>query len=175
MAVRVSGDDLPGTLEWLSQQWKEMVPGWPFEYFFLENDLQKLYKAEQKMSKITVIFSGLSILVACLGLFGLSTYMAEQRKKEMSIRKVLGSSPAHVFLLFSKDFFGMIVISNIVAFPLAYLLLTLWLDNFAYRVDINPGLFVLSGLIAIGIAFLTISYQAVSAAKTNPSEVLKGE
>jgi putative ABC transport system permease protein len=175
MAVRVSGDDLPATLDWLSARWKEQIPGWPFEYFFLENDLQKLYKAEQKMSKITVIFSGLSILVACLGLFGLSTYMAEQRKKEMSIRKVLGSSRADIFLLFSKDFFGMIMISNVVAFPLAYLLLKQWLGNFAYRVDINLALFILSGLIAIGIAFLTISYQAMTSAKTNPSEVLKGE
>jgi putative ABC transport system permease protein len=173
MAVRVSGDDLPGSLDWLSQQWKAMIPNWPFEYFFLENDLEKLYKAEQKMSKITVIFSGLSILVACLGLFGLSTYMAEQRKKEMSIRKVLGSSRSEIFLLFSKDFFGMIAISNIVAFPLAYLLLKQWLGNFAYKVDINFALFVLSGSIAIGIAFLTISYQAMSAAKTNPAEVLK--
>jgi putative ABC transport system permease protein len=175
MAVRVSGDDLPGTIDWLSEQWKAMIPGWPFEYFFLENDLEKLYKAEQKMSKITVIFSGLSILVACLGLFGLSTYMAEQRKKEMSIRKVLGSSRSQIFLLFSKDFFGMIVISNIVAFPLAYLLLKQWLGSFAYQVNINFALFIVSGLIAIGIAFLTISYQAMTAAKTNPAEVLKGE
>ena len=173
MAVRVNGDDLPGTIDWLSQQWKAMIPNWPFEYFFLENDLEKLYKSEQKMSKITVIFSGLSILVACLGLFGLSTYMAEQRKKEMSIRKVLGSSRADIFLLFSKDFFGMIIISNIVAFPLAYLLLKQWLGNFAYQVDINFALFILSGLIAMSIAFITISYQAMTAAKTNPAEVLK--
>lgn len=175
MAVRISGDDVPGTINYLSEQWKANVPGWPFEYFFLENNLQNLYKAEQKMSKITIIFSGLSILVACLGLFGLSTYMAEQRKKEMSIRKVLGSSRADIFLLFSRDFFGMIVISNIVAFPLAYLLLKQWLGNFAYQVDINFALFILSGLIAIGIAFLTISYQAITAAKTNPAEILKGE
>ncbi len=175
MAVRVSGNDLAGSIDWLSQQWKAMIPNRTFEYFFLENDLEKLYKAEQKMSKITVIFSGLSILVACLGLFGLSTYMAEQRKKEMSIRKVLGSSRADIFLLFSKDFFGMIVIANIVAFPLAYLLLKQWLGNFAYQVNINFALFILSGLIAIGIAFLTISYQAINSAKTNPAEVLKGE
>jgi putative ABC transport system permease protein len=175
MAVRVSGDDLPGTIDWLSTQWKALIPGWPFEYFFLENDLEKLYKAEQKMSKITVIFSGLSILVACLGLFGLSTYMAEQRIKEMSIRKVLGSSRTDIFLLFSKDFFAMIVISNLVAFPLAYVLLKQWLGNFAYQVNINFTVFVVSGFIAVAIAFLTISYQAMSAARTNPAEVLKGE
>ena len=175
MAVRIASDDLPGTIQWLSEQWKAQIPGWPFEYFFLENDLEKLYKSEQKMSKITAVFSGLSILVACLGLFGLSTYTAEQRKKEMSIRKVLGSSRADIFLLFSKDFFGMIAISNIVAFPLAYLLLKQWLGNFAYQVNINFVLFILSGFIAISIAFLTISYQAMRAAKTNPAEVLKGE
>jgi putative ABC transport system permease protein len=175
MAVRIASDDLSGTLRWLSEQWKAQIPGWPFEYFFLENDLEKLYKSERKMSKITAVFSGLSILVACLGLFGLSTYTAEQRKKEMSIRKVLGSSRTDIFLLFSKDFFGMIVISNIVAFPLAYLLLKQWLGNFAYQVNINFVLFILSGFIAISIAFLTISYQAMRAAKTNPAEVLKGE
>jgi putative ABC transport system permease protein len=175
MAVRVTGEDLPGTIDWLSQQWKAQIPDWPFEYFFLENNLENLYKSEQKMSKITVIFSGLSILVACLGLFGLSTYMAEQRKKEMSIRKVLGSSRANIFLLFSRDFFGMILIANIVAFPLAYLLLKAWLGNFAYQVNINLALFALSGFIAIAIAFLTISYQAMGAAKTNPADVLKGE
>lgn len=173
MAVRVSGDDLPATIDWLSQQWRAMIPGWPFEYFFLENDLEKLYKSEQKMSRITLIFSGLSILVACLGLFGLSTYMAEQRKKEMSIRKVLGSSRVNIFLLFSRDFFATIVVSIVVAFPLAYFLMKQWLGNFAYHVNINFALFIVSGLIAIGIAFLTISHQAISAANTNPADVLK--
>jgi putative ABC transport system permease protein len=175
MAVRISGKDLPGTLEWMEKQWQTQMPGWPFEYFFLENDLEKLYKAENKMSKITLIFSGLSILVACLGLFGLSTFTAEQRKKEMSIRKVLGSTDSEIFLLFSKHFFSLILIANVVAFPLAYLLMKQWLGNFAYQVNIDLSLFLLSGLAAVAIAFFTICFQAWRASHTNPAEVLKNE
>jgi putative ABC transport system permease protein len=175
MAVRISGEDVPGTIDWLAQQWKAQIPGWPFDYFFLENDLEKLYTAENKMSKITMVFSGLSILVACLGLFGLSTFTAEQRKKEMSIRKVLGSSNTDIFMLFSRHFFSLILIANVVAFPLAYILMKQWLGSFAYQVNINFGLFVLAGVIAASIAFFTICYQALRAANTNPAEVLKSE
>ncbi|AYB34671.1 ABC transporter permease [Chryseolinea soli] len=175
MAVRITGEDVPGTIAWLSKQWKAQIPGWPFEYFFLDSDLEKLYKAETKMSKIAVVFSGLSILVACLGLFGLSTYTAEQRKKEMSIRKVLGGSNAHIFMLFSKHFFSMILIANVVALPLAYFVMKRWLESFAYQVNINFGLFALSALVAVGIALFTISYQAIRSANSNPAEVLKRE
>ncbi|HEY9046466.1 MAG TPA: ABC transporter permease [Ohtaekwangia sp.] len=175
MAVRITGNDIPGSVEWLAQQWKAQIPGWPFEYFFLKNDLEKLYKAESKMSRVTVVFSALAILVACLGLFGLATYTAEQRKKEMSIRKVLGSSTAHIFVLFSRHFFSMILIANLVALPLAYFLMTLWLQSFAYRVNINGWLFGLAAIIAAAIAFFTISYQAIRVARVNPAEVLKRE
>ncbi len=175
MAVRISGKDLKGTLNWMKEQWQTQMPGWPFEYFFLENDLEKLYKAENKMSTITLIFSGLSILVACLGLFGLSTFTAEQRKKEMSIRKVLGSTDSEIFLLFSKHFFSLILIANIVAFPLAYLIMKRWLGNFAYQVNIDLKLFLMSGLAAMTIAFLTICYQAWRGSHAKPAEVLKNE
>lgn len=175
MAVRISGNDIPETIRWLEQQWKAQMPGWPFEYFFLENDLEKLYTAETKMSKITLVFSGLSILVACLGLFGLSTFTAEQRKKEMSIRKVMGSSDSEIFLLFSKRFFSLILVANMLAFPLAWLLTKKWLGSFAYQVDIDFGLFALAGAAAAAIAFITICYQAWRAAHSNPAEVLKNE
>jgi putative ABC transport system permease protein len=134
-----------------------------------------MHNTENKMSKVTAVFSGLSILVACLGLFGLSTFTAEQRKKEMSIRKVLGSSNTGIFILFSKHFFGLVLIANVIAFPLAYLLIRQWLKSFAYQVDINPVLFVLSGLAAAAIAFFTIGYQALRTAGNNPAEALKRE
>jgi len=175
MAIRIDGKNVPETIAWIEQQWKAQMPGWPFEYFFLENDLEKLYKAENKMSKITLIFSALSILVACLGLFGLSTFTAEQRKKEMSIRKVLGSSDSEIFMLFSKHFFALILIANVVAFPLAYLIMKKWLSSFAYQVEIDLSLFLISGLAAVAIAFFTICYQAWRASHTNPAEVLKNE
>ena len=175
MAVRVSGNEIPETIGWIEKQWKAQMPAWPFEYFFLENDLEKLYKAENKMSKITLIFSGFSILVACLGLFGLSTYTAEQRKKEMSIRKVLGSSDSEIFVLFSKHFFALILIANAIAFPLAYLLMKRWLASFAYQVNIDFSLFLLAGFAAAVIALITISYQALRSAHTNPAETLRTE
>lgn len=175
MAVRVSDKDVNGSIDWLQQEWKNQMPGWPFEFFFLESNLEHLYKAENKMSKITMIFSGLSIFVACLGLFGLSTYTAEQRKKEMSIRKVLGGSAREIFMLFSKRFFVLILISNVVAFPLAYWLMNQWLATFAYQVNIDFTLFILAALGAIGIAFITIFYQGFRATQANPAEVLKNE
>jgi putative ABC transport system permease protein len=175
LAIRISGNDMKNTLTWVEQKWKEQMPAWPFEYFFLEHDLEKLYKAENKMSKITLIFSGFSILVSCLGLFGLSTYTAEQRKKEMSIRKVLGSSDSQIFILFSKHFFYLIIIANVVAFPLSYLLMDRWLAGFAYQVNIDFKLFLLAGTAAAAIAFITISYQALRTAHTNPAETLRAE
>jgi putative ABC transport system permease protein len=175
MAVRVTGKDMPETLQWLQQQWKTLIPGWPFDYFFLEDDLEKLYVAENKMSKITLVFSGFSILVACLGLFGLSTFTAEQRKKEMSIRKVMGSSDSEIFMLFSKQFFMLILIANLIAFPLAYLLMKQWLGGFAYQVTIDLKLFLLAGVVAAAIALFTICYQALRAAHVNPAEVLKNQ
>ncbi|HEY0743428.1 MAG TPA: ABC transporter permease [Chryseosolibacter sp.] len=175
MAVRIAKDDVAGTLDYMEKQWKEQMPGWPFEYFFLENNLENLYKAENKMSKITLVFSGLSILVACLGLFGLSTFTAEQRKKEMSIRKVMGSSDSEIFLLFSKRFFTLIIIANVFAFPLAYFMMKQWLATFAYQVEIDFTLFILAALAAAFIAFLTICYQGIRAAHANPAEVLKNE
>ena len=175
LVVRISGNETASTIDWLSQQWKAQMPAWPFEYFFLDSELEKMYNAENKMSKVTLIFSGFSILVACLGLFGLSTYTAEQRKKEMSIRKVLGSSDSEIFLLFSKHFFVLILIANAVAFPLAYLVMKQWLASFAYKVDIDFTLFLLAGIVAAAIAFITISYQALRTANTNPAETLRAE
>lgn len=175
MAIRISGNDTPGTIDWVEEQWKAQMPGWPFEYFFLENDLEKMYKSENKMSKITLIFSAFSILVACLGLFGLSTYTAEQRKKEMSIRKVLGSSDSEIFLLFSKHFLILILIANAVAFPLAYFLMKRWLAGFAYQVNIDFSLFLLAGLAAATIALFTISYQAYRTSHANPADTLRAE
>lgn len=175
MAVRIKGDQVPETLAWIGQQWKTQMPGWPFEYFFLDHALDQLYQSENKMSRITLIFSGFSILVACMGLFGLTTYTAQQRKREMCIRKVLGSSDTEIFVLFSKRFFWLVILANVVAFPVAYVLLRQWLSGFAYQVDINPLLFLLSGVAAAAIAFVTISYQAIVSARSNPAEVLKTE
>lgn len=175
MAVRIRRDNVAESIDWLAQRWKEQMPGWPFDYFFLENHLENLYKSENKMSKVTLIFSGLSIFVACLGLFGLSAFTAEQRKKEMSIRKVLGSSDSQIFLLFSRSFFTLVLVASLIAFPLAWFLVKHWLAGFAYQVKIDFGLFVIAGLFAAVVAFITVCYQAFRTANTNPAQVLKNE
>jgi len=175
VAVRIKNDDVPGTLAWLERTWKTQLPEWPFEYFFLDSNLANLYHNENKLSRITLVFSGLSIFVACLGLFGLSTYTVEQRRKEMSIRKVLGSSDTEIFMLFSKRFFVLILIANILAFPLAYIIMQQWLAGFAYKVSIDLSLFLVAALIASGVAFITIGYKALHAAAANPADVLKNE
>lgn len=175
MAVRVAPEDMDKTIAFLESKWKAQYPGWPFDYFFLDGSLKNLYKAENKLSKITIIFSGLSILVACLGLFGLSTHTVEQRKKEMSIRKVLGSSDSEIFMLFTRKFFVLIMISIVVAFPLAYVLMNQWLATFAYKVEIDFVIFVVVAFVSIAIAFVTIAFQAWKATRTNPATVLKTE
>jgi putative ABC transport system permease protein len=175
MAVRVKPENMSSTIEYLEQTWKSHMPGWPFEYFFLNQELEQLYIAEKKQSKIAGIFAGLSILVGCLGLFGLSTYTAEQRKKEMSIRKVLGSSNREVLLLFSKNFLTLVLLANVFAFPIAYVLLKQWLSGFAYHVPININLFFISAIIAIVISIATILYQGIRSANINPAHVLKND
>jgi putative ABC transport system permease protein len=175
MAVRVKPENMSSTIEYLEQTWKSHMPGWPFEYFFLNQELEQLYIAEKKQSKIAGIFAGLSILVGCLGLFGLSTYTAEQRKKEMSIRKVLGSSNREVLMLFGKNFLLLVLLANVFAFPIAYVLLRQWLSGFAYHVPININLFFISGITAIVISIATILYQGIRSANINPAHVLKND
>lgn len=175
MAVRIDDKNRTESIQWLAEKWKEQIPGWPFEYFFLDSSLQNMYKAESRMTTVTLIFSGLSILVACLGLFGLAAFTVEQRRKEMSIRKVLGSSDAQIFVLFSSRFIMLILASIAVSFPLAYFLMTQWLSGFAYHVAIDFSLFGFAALAAVAIAFITIGFQAWKSAHTNPAETLKTE
>jgi putative ABC transport system permease protein len=175
MAIRIDSDHAQATTTHLQQQWKALLPEWPFEYFYLGQNLDELYKAERKLSSITTIFATLSILVGCLGLFGLSTFTAEQRRKEMSIRKVLGGSDAQIFVLFSGNFLRLIIISAVLAFPLAYFALRQWLSVFAYQADIDLVWFFIAALVTVGITLLTVSYQALSIARSNPATVLKNE
>ena len=175
MAVRISGQNIQESIATLEDVWKEYMPERPFEYFFLADDIKKLYESEEKLGSVTVIFSGFAIFVACLGLFGLATFTAEQRKKEISIRKVLGGSTSHVVWLLSRNFSKLVVIAFIISCPLAYWILNLWLSNFAYKTVIKPDLFFLAGLIALTVALITVSYQSIKAAFTNPSRVLKND
>ncbi|MEO9964961.1 MAG: ABC transporter permease [Reichenbachiella sp.] len=175
LAIKLDTENVKETLSFIEGKWNHFAPGRPFDYFFLEDELNTLYKDEDKLSKVASLFSGLAIIVACLGLFALASFTAEQRKKEIAVRKVLGSTIPQVIFLLSKDFTKLIAVSFIIACPLAYLSINSWLDNFAFRIGIDPLIFIIAGLSTLVIALITISFQSLKAASANPSTVLKYE
>jgi len=159
----------------IEQKWNEFTPGEPFSYYFLDNMINELYKNERTSGQIFSIFSILAIVIACIGLFGLSAFMAEQRTKEIGIRKVLGSTSPKIIFLLSKDFARLVLLAFIISLPIAYYIMAKWLQNFAFRIDIQIWIFLMAGLFSLIIAQLTISYQAVKAANTDPAYSLRFE
>ncbi|MDD9948009.1 MAG: ABC transporter permease [candidate division Zixibacteria bacterium] len=176
MEIRIQGNSVARGLEILEEEWRKIYPGHPaMEYSFLDADLDQLYIAEQRMGSVFIAGAVLSIFIACLGLLGLSSFMAEQRTREIGVRKVLGATIANVILLLSRDFTRLILLAFVVGAPLGYYVMRTWLDDFPYRAELNPGVFVLSGLAALLIAWLTVGYQAFKAAASNPADALHGE
>jgi putative ABC transport system permease protein len=149
----------------------------PFDYYFLNEDYDRLYQAERRVGEMFLYFTIIAIIIACLGLFGLASYNAEQKRKEIGIRKALGSSVGSIVLMLSKQFSKWVVVANVIAWPLAWLFMHEWLGNFAYgiRVIDHLWIFVISALTALVIALLTVAYQAVRAALINPVDAIKYE
>ncbi len=175
LTIKVKGKDVEGLLASLKNQWQKFNVEEPFSYAFMDELFEKTYQSEQKISVILSIFSGLTIFVACLGLFGLATFTAEQRTKEIGVRKVLGASVSQIVTLLSKEFLKLVLIACGFAFPIGYWLMNKWLQDFAYRIEISAWIFVLAGILALFIALLTISYQAIKAALANPVTSLRTE
>lgn len=175
VAVKLRSQDLPATIKGIEEKWKSLAPGRPFDYFFLDQELDKLYKDEEKLGKVAGIFSVLAIAVACLGLFALASFMAEERRKEIGIRKVLGGTESEIILLLSRDFSSLIGIAFVIACPVAWYAIQVWLNNFAFHVEIRWYLFVIVGLATLAVALLTISYRALQAAYANPVKSLRHE
>lgn len=175
LSVRITGTDLPATLNHLRATWEQFETRYPFEYRFLDDAFALLYQTDLRLLQTLGIFATLAILVACLGLFGLSAYTAEQRTKEIGVRKVLGASVPALVGLLSKDFARLVCIGFVVAAPLAYVAATRWLDAFAYRIGISWWIFLLVGLIALCIALITVCYHAVHAALADPVKSLRYE
>jgi putative ABC transport system permease protein len=175
MLVRVSGQQMPQTIDRIEATWKQYVPVRSFEYSFLDEDYNHLYVAEQRTAGIFSVFSSLAIVLACLGLFGLAAISTVQRSKEISIRKVLGADLLNICLLMSNGFLRLVVVAIVVAAPLAWLAASHWLEGFAYRIPIRVWIFPAAGGLAILLAFATVSFHAVRAGLSNPAERLRTE
>jgi len=174
LSVRIHGD-VRAAMSSIEQSWKKYAADEPFQYSFMDEDYDKLFRAEQRLGVVFSIFTGLAILVACLGLLGLAAFMAEQRTKEIGIRKVMGASVGSVMLLLSKDFTKLVIIAFVLAIPLAYYVMESWLEGFAFRIAIGPEIFILAGLSSLCIAWLTVSWQSARAAIANPVDSLRSE
>jgi putative ABC transport system permease protein len=168
------GDHL-STISFIENVWKKYAGDEEFSYNFLDDNLQKLYGADQRTSEIAGAFSILAIFIACLGLFGLMAYTVEQRTKEISIRKILGATVTGVTFMLSKQFITLVLFSNLIAWPVAYYVTNNWLKDFAYRTNISPWIFLASGAMALVIALLTVCSHAIKAATANPVESLRYE
>ncbi len=175
ITVRVNSQNLPATIEYVETVWHNYNAKEKLNWSFLDQNLERMYDAEEKIGTITTVFSVLAIIIACLGLFGLISFVTEQRTKEIGIRKVLGASVTEILIILSKEITVWVILANLIAWPVAYFFMQNWLQDFAYRINISPLIFVLSGIIALVIALLTVSYQAIKAAIANPVKSLRYE
>jgi putative ABC transport system permease protein len=175
LTIRVASDEMMSTLGYITDKWKQFIPGDPLNYNFVDENLARLYVAEEKTNVVSIIFSSIAIFIACIGLFGLAAFVTEQRTKEIGIRKVLGATSAQVVLLVSREFAFWVLISNILAWPVAWYVMKGWLNNFAFRTEISIGYFALAGAVTFLIAILTVGFHALRAAEANPVQSLKHE
>ncbi|MFC1493276.1 ABC transporter permease [candidate division KSB1 bacterium] len=175
ISIRITPDNITSTLEFLEEEWKKVNAGFPFEYYFYDEEFDKLYKADQRAEKLFNYFTLLAIFVACLGLFALSSYTVEKRSKEIGIRKVLGANFPKIGAMLMKEFVIMVIIANVIAIPAAYYLSGIWLQNFVFKADTNINIYILSTVMTFMIAVFTISFQVVRGISVNPVKTLRNE
>jgi putative ABC transport system permease protein len=169
----MASDDMSNTIRYISDKWKEIAPNEAMNYNFVDESLERLYVAEQKTNVVSIIFSSVAIFIACIGLFGLAAFVAEQRTKEIGIRKVLGATVGQVVLLLSREFAVWVLISNVIAWPVAWYVMNRWLENFAFHTEMSLSYFLIAGIITFLIASITVGFHAVKAAHTNPVASMK--
>ncbi len=175
LAVKIRSNDLAGTVKKIKQLWEKFLPNHPFEYYFLDDNFNQQYLAEKRMGEIFTVFALLAIFIACLGLFGLASFVAQQKTREIGIRKVLGATPGEIIHMLIRQFTRWVLFANIIAWPLAWWAVNKWVQNYAYRIDITMKYFLLSAFITILIATFTVTYHALVAATANPVDSLKCE
>lgn len=175
LIVKINPDNIARTVTSIKEEWSKLSPNRPFTYHFLDDRLAEQYITEQRLNQIIIYLTFIAMFIACLGLFGLSTFIAEQQRKEIGIRKVLGASAINITIKLSRGLTQWIIIANVISWPVAYFMIKKWLETFAYRIPIHVGVFILSGLVGFCIALLTVSFQTIKAANANPVEALKYE
>ena len=175
IAVKLKTTDIRNTIAFINGVWNRFSPGYPLDYNFMDETYGKMYKAEEKLGSLLWIFTIMAIIVGCMGLFGLAAFSAEQRTKEIGIRKVLGASVINIAGLLSRTFLKLVLIASVIAFPIAWWAMNNWLKNFPYRVNITWWVFGIAAIAAVGIALITVSFQAIKAAIANPVKSLRTE
>jgi putative ABC transport system permease protein len=173
--IKTTGKDAPKAIAAAGQQWKQYNADFPFEYTFLDDTFNNLYKSERRTGTLFNVFAAIAILISCLGLFGLATYTAQVRTREIGVRKVLGASVPNIIRLLAADFIKLVLVAIVIATPVAWWLMDKWLQDFAYKAGIGWQVFALAGLTAIGIALFTISFKAIKTAIANPVKSLRTE
>jgi putative ABC transport system permease protein len=175
IALKIDAAQAPQIIANLEKQWTSMGLDSPFDFSFMDKDFEKLYRAEQQTQAVVTVLSSLAIFIACLGLFGLAAFTAEQRTKEIGVRKVLGADVMSVVRLLSLDFIKLITVAILIAMPVSWIGLTRWLDSFAYKTDMSMWTFVLAAISALLVALFTVSFQSIKAAMANPVDSLRSE
>ena len=173
--IKIAGGNIPAALHGIATVWTRYIPAQPFEYNFLDDSFNNLYKTDIKTSRLILIFSLIAIIISAMGLFGLATYTAERRAREISIRKILGATVQQITTLLSKEFILLVLIAILIASPLAWWLMNKWLQDFAYRININSWFLIASGGLALFTALLSVSAQAIKTAIENPVKNLRAE
>ena len=174
-SIKLQTENLPETIENIEEKWRTAFSGNLFEYFFLDDHFNEQYKAEMQFGKVFGLFAGLAIFIACLGLFGLASYMTKYRTKEIGIRKVLGATVSNIWLLLSRDFSSLVIIATVLAVPVSWYIIDLWLQDFASRISISWWLFVLPAALLMIIALFSVSFQTTRSALSNPVDALRDE
>ena len=173
LTMKVKTEDIPSTIAHLEKTWKSFNTEWPFEYRFLDENFDRMYKSEEKLATLFTWFTMFTIFVACLGLFGLVVYSTSQKYREISVRKVLGAGEGNLVVQLSKNYLLLIAIAFIIAIPISYYAADEWLQKFAFRIPITPVLFIKAALLIAGISLLTVGLQSFRAARANPVDALK--
>jgi putative ABC transport system permease protein len=175
MLIRIPSGDISESIKSIEQVWKQVIPTYPFEYYFLDERFDQMYRAEESIGTLLKYFTVLAVFVACLGLFGLASFTSEQRTKEIGIRKVLGAKVSNITALLCREFFLLVILSNVIAWPVAYFLMKSWLQGYAYRTSLSVFIFMAAMGIALLVALMSVSFQAIRAATANPVESLRYE